>query len=104
LVFGIENRELSTDYRPDLPSRTGDRSGSGGADLPIGGGYDVDEWYVELGIPVRDNLSVDAGFRSGDYSTGANTEAWKVGAYWTVNDKVAVRAATQTSVRHANIG
>jgi iron complex outermembrane receptor protein len=103
MVVGIENRELSTDYRPDLPSRTGDRSGSGGATLPIGGGYDVDEWYFELGIPVRDNLSVDAGFRSADYSTGQDTETWKVGAYWTVNDKLAVRAASQTSIRHANI-
>ena len=103
MVIGIENRELETDFRPDLPSRTGDRSGSGGATLPIGGGYDVDEWYVELGIPVRDNLSIDAGFRSSDYSTGQDTEAWKVGAYFTLNDNVSFRAATQTSVRHANI-
>ena len=103
MVVGIETRDLSTDFRPDLPSRTGDRSGSGGATLPIGGGYDVDEWYFELGIPVRDNLSVDAGYRSSDYSTGQDTDAWKVGAYWTVSDKVAVRASTQTSVRHGNI-
>ena len=103
MVVGIETRDLSTDFRPDLPSRTGDRSGSGGATLPIGGGYDVDEWYFELGIPVRDNLSVDAGYRSSDYSTGQDTDAWKVGAYWTVTDKVAVRASTQTSVRHGNI-
>ena len=103
LVVGFETRDLETDYRPDLPSRTGDRAGSGGATLPIGGGYDVDEWYIELGIPVRENLSVDAGFRSSDYSTGQTTEAWKVGAYYTLNDKVAFRAATQSSVRHANI-
>jgi len=103
MVVGIENREVSTDYRPDLPSRTGDRSGSGGAALPIGGGYDVDEWYFELGIPVRDNLSVDAGYRSSDYSTGQETETWKVGSYWTVMDGVALRASFQTSVRHANI-
>ncbi len=102
MVVGIENRDVSTDFRPDLPSRTGDRSGSGGATLPIGGGYDVDEWYFELGIPVRDNLSVDAGFRSSEYSTGQDTETWKVGSYWTVTDGVAVRAAFQTSVRHAN--
>ena len=103
MVVGIENREISTDFRPDLPSRTGDRSGSGGATLPIGGGYDVDEWYFELGIPVRDNLSVDAGYRSSDYSTGQDTETWKVGSYWTVTDGVALRASFQTSVRHANI-
>ena len=30
VVAGFESRELSSDFRPDLPSRTGDRSGSGG--------------------------------------------------------------------------
>ena len=52
VVAGFESRELSSDFRPDLPSRTGDRSGSGGATLPLGGKYDVDEFFVELGIPV----------------------------------------------------
>ena len=42
MVAGFESRELSSDFRPDLPSRTGDRSGSGGATLPLGGSYDVD--------------------------------------------------------------
>ena len=37
MVAGFESRELSSDFRPDLPSRTGDRSGSGGATLPLGG-------------------------------------------------------------------
>ena len=31
LVVGFETKELDADFRPDLPSRTGDRSGSGGA-------------------------------------------------------------------------
>ena len=103
VVAGFESRELSSDFRPDLPSRTGDRSGSGGATLPLGGSYDVDEFFVELGIPVTDTVSMDAGFRSADYSTGNDTTAMKVGAFWTVNDKVSVRGSFQTSQRHANL-
>ena len=103
LVAGFESRELSSDFRPDLPSRTGDRSGSGGATLPLGGTYDVDEFFVELGIPVTDTVSMDAGFRSADYSTGNDTTAMKLGAFWTVNDKVSVRGSFQTSQRHANL-
>ena len=103
MVAGFESRELSSDFRPDLPSRTGDRSGSGGATLPLGGKYDVDEFFVELGIPVTDTVSMDAGFRSADYSTGNDTTAMKLGAFWTVNDKVSVRGSFQTSQRHANL-
>ena len=103
VVAGFESRELSSDFRPDLPSRTGDRSGSGGATLPLGGSYDVDEFFVELGLPVTDSVSMDAGFRSADYSTGNDTTAMKVGAFWTVNDKVSVRGSFQTSQRHANL-
>jgi len=103
MVAGFESRELSSDFRPDLPSRTGDRSGSGGATLPLGGTYDVDEFFVELGIPVTDTVSMDAGFRSADYSTGNDTTAMKLGAFWTVNDKVSVRGSFQTSQRHANL-
>ena len=103
VVAGFESRELSSDFRPDLPSRTGDRSGSGGATLPLGGKYDVDDFFVELGIPVTDTVSMDAGFRSADYSTGNDTTAMKLGAFWTVNDKVSVRGSFQTSQRHANL-
>ena len=103
MVAGFESRELSSDFRPDLPSRTGDRSGSGGATLPLGGSYDVDEFFVELGIPVTDTVSMDAGFRSAEYSTGNDTSAYKLGAFWTVNDKVSVRGSFQTSQRHANL-
>ena len=103
VVAGFESRELSSDFRPDLPSRTGDRSGSGGATLPLGGSYDVDEFFVELGIPVTDSVSMDAGFRSAEYSTGNDTTAMKLGAFWTVNDKVSVRGSFQTSQRHANL-
>ena len=103
MVAGFESRELSSDFRPDLPSRTGDRSGSGGATLPLGGKYDVDEFFVELGIPVTDSVSMDAGFRSAEYSTGNDTTAMKLGAFWTVNDKVSVRGSFQTSQRHANL-
>ena len=42
IALGYETRETTTDYRPDLANRTGDRSGAGGAALALKGGYDVD--------------------------------------------------------------
>mgnify|MGYP000002893154 CR=1 FL=1 len=103
IALGYETRETTTDYRPDLANRTGDRSGSGGAALALKGGYDVDEYYMELGIPVTTAISLDAGYRTSEYSTGQDTESYKLGAFWRVNDQIAVRTAFQTATRHANI-
>lgn len=102
-AVGIETKDLSTDFRPDRPSRTGDRSGSGGATLPLAGGYDVTEYFVELGIPVRDNLSLDAGYRYADYSTGNTTDTFKLGAFWRIADSIALRGTYQSAIRHASL-
>ena len=102
-ALGVESKDLSMDFRPDRPSRTGDRSGSGGATLPLAGGYDVNEYFVELGIPVLNNLSFDAGYRYADYSTGNTTNTYKLGAFWRVSDDVALRASYQSAIRHASL-
>ena len=102
-AVGIETKDLSTDFRPDRPSRTGDRSGSGGATLPLAGGYDVTEYFVELGIPVRDNLSLDAGYRYADYSTGNTTDTFKLGAFWQLANSIALRGSYQSAIRHASL-
>ena len=103
VALGYEYKDLETDFRPDRPSRTGDRSGSGGATLPLAGGYDVNEYFVELGVPVLESLSFDAGYRYADYSTGAETNTYKVGAYWQAMPDVALRGSFQSAVRHANL-
>ena len=103
VALGIENKDLRTDFRPDRPSRTGDRSGSGGATLPLAGGYDVNEYFVELGIPLLDTLSFDAGYRYADYSTGHSTNTYKLGAFWQVSDDLALRASYQSAIRHASL-
>ena len=103
MVVGFETKEFSTDFRPDTATLMGDRSGSGGATLPIGGKYDVDEFFFEFGIPILSNLNAEVGFRSAEYSTGAETDSTKVGAYWSVNDNVSLRASFQTAQRHANV-
>ena len=103
IAIGAEAKDLSTDFRPDLPSRTGDRAGSGGPTLPLAGGYDVNEYFAELGIPVLENLSIDAGYRYADYSTGNSTDTFKLGAFWRVSDDLALRASYQSAIRHANL-
>ena len=103
MVLGYETRELESDYRPDASSQAADRTGAGGPIVALAGGYDVKEWFVELGLPVRDNFNLEAGLRFADYSTGNDTDAFKLGGYYQVNDQVSLRATVQTATRHGSI-
>ena len=102
-AFGYQTTELKTDFSPDAPSISGDRSGSGGATLPLSGGYDVDEFFMELGIPVLDNLSLDAGYRYADYTTGHTTDTYKLGAFFRASEDIAIRGSFQSAIRHPNL-
>ena len=89
-VFGYESRELESDYRPDASAQAADRTGAGGPIVALAGGYDVKEFFLELGIPVTDNINLEAGARFADYSTDNDTDAFKLGAYWQVSDQLSV--------------
>jgi outer membrane receptor protein involved in Fe transport len=103
LVLGIESRTVGMDNRPDNGFLTGDGAGQGGPTKALGGEYSVDDVFFEMGIPVNDQLSVDLGARISDYSTGQDTNTWKVGAKYAVNDQVTLRGTTQYAVRHGNV-
>ena len=103
MVLGYETRELESDYRPDASSQAADRTGAGGPIVALAGGYDVKEFFVEMGIPVTDSINLEAGARFADYSTGNDTDAFKIGAYWQVNDELSVRGTLQNATRHGNI-
>lgn len=103
-AFGYETKELKTDFSPDAPSIAGDRAGSGGAAIPLQGAYDVNEFFMELGIPVMDNLSLDAGYRYADYSTGHTTDTYKFGAFFRASDDIAIRGSFSSAIRHGNLG
>ena len=102
-AFGYETKELKTDYSPDAAEIAGDRSGSGGAAVPLFGAYDVDEVFMELGIPVMDNLSLDAGYRYADYSTGHTTDTYKLGAFFQASEDIALRGSFSSAIRHGNL-
>lgn len=103
LVLGLESRTVGMDNRPDSGFLTGDGAGQGGPTKALGGEYSVDDIFFEMGIPVNDQLSVDLGARVSDYSTGQDTNTWKVGAKYTLNDKVTLRGTAQYAVRHGNV-
>ena len=58
MVLGYETRELESDYRPDASAQAADRTGAGGPIVALAGGYDVKEFFVEMGIPVTDSINL----------------------------------------------
>jgi outer membrane receptor protein involved in Fe transport len=86
------------------------QGGAGGNRLPVNGSYSSDEWFVEAAMPLfqgmtlMENVSLELGFRTSDYSVQGSTDSWKAGVSWEIVDGFRVRVMQQSAVRVANIG
>ena len=113
-VVGVEYRREGADYMPSDDELTASQLGYNttwlGASDPLTGSFDVSEFFGEVSVPLlRDlpfarDLTLDAAYRHSDYSTVGQTEAWKLGLRWSLNDSLAFRATEAQSVRAPNIG
>jgi outer membrane receptor protein involved in Fe transport len=113
VAFGYEHSELTASSSPDeclKEAPTSCQGGAGGNRLPIAGAYDSDEWFAEAILPLVqgkagfENLSLEAGFRTADYSVQGSTESWKYGVSWEIVPGFRIRAMEQQAVRVANVG
>jgi outer membrane receptor protein involved in Fe transport len=108
--FGAEYRSEKTNFTVDEAFRTGDLSGQGGATLPVKGRFDVSEIFTEARMPLIEGktgiqmLSVEAGYRYSDYSSGFTTDTYKAGLDYAPVDAVRFRASFQHAVRAPNVG
>ncbi len=116
LAFGLEYRRETLEIRPDsafapfgAASTLSDLSGQGGPTLPVAGSFDVAEFFIESRIPLVQNrpgfsqLGLDLGYRYSDYSTGVDTDTYKLGADWAPVEDFRFRASFQRAVRVANV-
>lgn len=105
---GYEHRNLSGNYQPDAVVVAGDSNGV--PSKPTAGGYDVDEFYVELNVPLLANvafakaLNVDLASRYSDYSTFGGTTNSKIGFRWQVIDDLTFRGTWAQGFRAPSIG
>ncbi|MGE3931370.1 MAG: TonB-dependent receptor, partial [Hyphomonadaceae bacterium] len=93
----------------DVAFQTGDGAGQGGPTLPLSGELDVFDLYGEMrvplieGAPLADLLSLDLAYRRSSYSSGVETDAYKIGGDWAPSPDIRLRASYQRAVRAANI-
>ena len=108
--FGGEYRDEKTIFNTDTAFSSGDLAGQGGATLPVKGRFDVSELFAEARLPLVEGktgiqtLSIEAGYRFSDYSTGFSTDTYKAGMDYAPIDMLRFRASYQRAVRAPNVG
>jgi outer membrane receptor protein involved in Fe transport len=113
VAVGYDHMKMKANSSPDECLKLAPAScqgGAGGNRLPVNGAYSSDEWFVEAAMPLfqgmtlMENVSLELGFRTADYSVQGSTDSWKAGVSWEVVDGFRVRVMQQSAVRVANIG
>lgn len=88
-AFGIEN--LTNEYSAEYDKHS-ENSLVGGSAGNSGFGYrEVDSMFVEVLLPIMDNLEVTASFRSDDYNDVGSADSFKLGALWAPMDGTTVK-------------
>jgi iron complex outermembrane recepter protein len=105
---GYEYRDLSGNYQPDSIVVAGESNGV--PSKPTAGSYNVDEFYVELNIPLladaafAKHLDLSVATRYSDYSTFGSTTNSKFGFRWQVVDDFTFRGTYAQGFRAPSIG
>ncbi len=105
---GYEHRKLHGFYTPDQVVTDGDSNGVPSG--PTNGGYDVDEFYVELNAPLiadqpfAKHLDLSVASRYSDYSNFGNTTNNKFGLRWQPVDDLTLRGTWAEGFRAPSIG
>ncbi|PAJ74735.1 hypothetical protein CJF42_08915 [Pseudoalteromonas sp. NBT06-2] len=100
-AVGIENRFESGFYIPDLVTQSGESTSV--QQDPTSGDYSVQSVYVELSLPVTDELTVEAATRFDNYSTFGSAVTWKLGATYSFNDEFMLRSVVATGFRSPSV-
>jgi iron complex outermembrane receptor protein len=110
--FGVEHRDEVGEEIPDECLKLAPDSclgGAGGFILPLRGGYDVSEAFVEALVPIFDGdrgqaLDLELGYRYSDYDPSGSDDTWKAGFNWRATNSLMFRVMKQRAARAPNVG
>jgi iron complex outermembrane recepter protein len=106
VVFGTEYRRETDTRQPDNEYLTGDLGNV--TVSPFDAGYHVWEAFTEERLPIANNLpgikslDFEAGYRYSDYSSGFDTNTFKLGLTWSPLSDARFRASYNRAVRVPN--
>ena len=105
---GYEHRKQSGSYSPDSIVTAGESNGVPSG--PTSGEYSVDEFYLELNVPLladmafAKHLDLSVATRFSDYSNFGNTTNNKLGLRWQLSDDLTLRTTWAEGFRAPSIG
>ena len=105
---GYEYRREEGHFAPDAIAQSGDSTNL--ASGPTGGKYDVNEFYLELNVPIladlpfAKELTLDVATRYSDFNTFGDTTNNKFGLKWRPIDDLLVRGTYSEGFRAPTIG
>jgi iron complex outermembrane receptor protein len=108
IAVGVEHRDQKGRFDPDPTVAAG--LGSDIPALPTRGGYNVDEAYVELRLPLLKEtpffhrLEVTGAARYSDYSSSGSTTTFKAGIDWAPVEQLLFRGSWAQGFRAPTIG
>ncbi len=109
VALGADHRVDTLIFQADQAEQSNDLEGFGGAAVPINNSVSVSESYGEVraalaqGQPFIQDMSIDAGIRFSEYSTGAKATTWKVGGQYAPIPDIRFRASYDVAIRAPSI-
>lgn len=100
LAFGAEYREEQITGFVDPKYNSGWKYGNYKV---TEGSYDVAEAYVEVAVPVLDNLEFNGAVRRTDYSTSGGVTTWKAGLVFQPIEDLTLRWTESHDIRAPNL-
>lgn len=106
---GYEHRREEFERLPDTIYAEGLLLGQGHKTPIIVGAYGVDELFMELNVPLLENLvfarnmTLDLAYRWSDYSTSGASSTYRAGLDWQVLDGLRLRTGYNRAVRAPNV-
>lgn len=102
IAIGAEHRQYVGSFTPDPLRQVGLSQDSPAQ--PVFAGYDVNEAYAELSLPLLPRIGASAAARYSDYSNFGSTVTYKGGLRWQPIDDLGFRGTYSTGFRAPNIG
>ena len=96
MAVGAQRRGNGFDFIPASLYQSGDLY-NGQSDQPANESRDIDAWFVELAVPILDNLELTLATRDETYSTGQSSTDPKFGITYSPTEWLTVRATKGTA-------
>jgi iron complex outermembrane recepter protein len=102
IAVGGEHRQYVGIFNPDPLRQNGESQDSPAS--AVFAGYNVNEAYTELSIPLLSTLGASAAARYSDYSNFGSTVTYKGGLRWQPVEDFGLRGTYSTGFRAPNLG